>query len=142
MGNLNFSRQHHARIHEQNETHTIISFLDNAVGADPQPATTPWSRGLVVALREDTMTVEILAEYDHPHRGHAFRRGSTQILPNGNVFMGTYLIHRSVLDKVSCSVYILEMETNKTQDGQNRHYNLSILQMESSSWKLNSSSES
>ena len=88
MVRLNFSRQHHVRILEQNETHTTISLLDNAVGADPQPATTPWSRGLVVTLREDTMTAELVASYDHPHRGHAFRRGSNQILPNGNVFMG------------------------------------------------------
>jgi hypothetical protein len=90
MRNLNFSRQHHARIREQNETHTIISFLDNAVGADPQPATTEWSRGLLVALREDTMNAEIIASYGHPHKGQTYRRGSYQTLPNGNVFMGTY----------------------------------------------------
>lgn len=90
MGNLNFSRQHHARIHEQNETHTIITFLDNAVGADQQPATSQWSRALTVSLREDLepMTAEIIASYDHPKQRHSFRRGSYQVLPDGNVFVG------------------------------------------------------
>lgn len=88
MIDLNFTRQHHVKIREQNETHTIISFLDNAKGADPQPASTPWSRGIIAAIREDTMQAEMLAHYDHPHQGHSFRRGSMQPLPNGNIFMG------------------------------------------------------
>ena len=90
MGNLNFSRQHHARIHEQNETHTILTLLDNAKGADQQPPTSAWTRALTVALREDLnpMTAEIIASYDHPAHEHAFRRGSFQVLPNGNAFVG------------------------------------------------------
>lgn len=34
------------------------------------------------------MTADIIASYDHPYRKHAFRRGSYQILPNGNAFVG------------------------------------------------------
>lgn len=37
MGDVNFSRQHHARLRENNDTHVVISMLDNALGADPQP---------------------------------------------------------------------------------------------------------
>ena len=88
MINLNFTRQHHVKIHKQNETHTIISFLDNATGADPQPASSRWSRGIFAAINENTMEAELIAHFDHPHQGHAFRRGSMQPLPNGNVFMG------------------------------------------------------
>lgn len=105
MGNLNFSRQHDARFREQNETHTIISFLDNAVGADPQPATSKWSRGLLVALREDEMTAEIIASYDHPHEGHSFRRGSYQVLPNRNVLMGTYPRHVQAILVISVRLH-------------------------------------
>lgn len=88
MGNLNFSRQHHARFREQNETHTIISFLDNAIGADPRPGSSAWTRGMLVALDETNMKASIVASYDHPHGKYAFRRGSYQPLPNGNVFIG------------------------------------------------------
>ena len=63
INDLNFTRQHDVKIHEQNETHTIISFLDNAVGADPQPASTPWSRGIFAAIDEVNMQATLVAQY-------------------------------------------------------------------------------
>ncbi len=86
---LNFSRQHDLRYRGTNATHTFISFLDNAKGLDANDPTFPYSRGLLVALDERWMKAEIAAHYDHPDGagGLAFRRGSYQPLPNGNVFM-------------------------------------------------------
>ena len=91
MGAANFSRQHHARFLEQNETHTIISVFDNAKGADRQQASSLNSRGLIIALRTDKkpMTAELVQRYDHPRGpgGYAYRRGNFQILRNNNAFL-------------------------------------------------------
>lgn len=88
MVNLNFSRQHHARVREHNHTHAVITLLDNAIGQDKQTASSEWSRALTVSLRFDTMTAELISSIDHPQRNLTFRRGSHQILPNGNSFVG------------------------------------------------------
>lgn len=96
-----FSRQHHARVRGQNETHTMISLFDNAHGDGPAQAEKPSnsiSRGLLLALRTDTqpMTAELAAHYDHPRGGITNSRGSMQFLPNGNIFMGwTYSSRQS-----------------------------------------------
>ncbi|KAK5168356.1 uncharacterized protein LTR77_006926 [Saxophila tyrrhenica] len=95
-----FSRQHHVRVRSQNETHMILSVFDNAMG-DHSPAvehpTNDISRGLILALKTTPpMTVELLAHYDHPQGGITNSRGSTQILPSGNIFMGwTYSSRQS-----------------------------------------------
>ena len=85
-----FLRQHHARIHAHNSTHTIISLFDNAKAEDIAEAITACSRGVIVALRTDVrpMTATLLSEYRHPDGPGAYTlgRGSTQLLPNGNVF--------------------------------------------------------
>ena len=83
-----FSGQHDARVRKQNDTHTIISLLDNAM---VKPDTTnDQSRGLVLALRTDTnpLTAEVEARYNHPQGGYAPGRGNFQILPSGNAFLG------------------------------------------------------
>ena len=85
-----FSRQHHARLHEQNETHTIVSLFDNARGDGRKDTpSSPYSRGLVLALRHDVtpMTAEIVSEYEHPDNRYTSARGSTQLLENGNAFV-------------------------------------------------------
>ena len=82
-----FSRQHHARFHSQNDTHIVISVFDNAKGNGPQPPSHDHSRGLILALRMDTMTAELEASFDHPRNAFTASRGATQILPDGNVFM-------------------------------------------------------
>lgn len=100
-GEAKFSRQHHARYREQNETHTIISVFDNAHGSGAKITEHPTnkiSRGLVLSLRTDTipMTAELLHHYDHPRDDVTNSRGSLSYLPNGNVFMGwTYSSRQS-----------------------------------------------
>lgn len=90
VADFEFRRQHHARILSHNDTHTTISFFDNASAEDKEKGTAKWSRGLLVALRTDTvpMTATMLAEYGHPDGPGSFTlgRGSTQVLPDGNVF--------------------------------------------------------
>ncbi|KAK5686752.1 hypothetical protein LTR17_026871 [Elasticomyces elasticus] len=85
-----FSRQHHVRWRGRNETHSFITILDNALGEDVQPPSHQNSRGLYIALNEQTMVATVEQVYDHPAgSGHfAERRGSFQTLANGNVFMG------------------------------------------------------
>ena len=85
-----FTRQHHARVHSQNETMTIVSVFDNAKGTGTNATEShPFSRGLILALNTNTqpMWAELLAHFDHPREGKTTSRGSTQILPNENVFM-------------------------------------------------------
>lgn len=86
---FNFSRQHDVRCRAQNETHTTISFLDNAKGEDPQTPSNPFSRGLLVALETETKQATIVAHYDHPHGdgGYAHRRGAFQVMDTANIFM-------------------------------------------------------
>jgi len=83
-----FSRQHHVRVQAQNETHMVLTLFDNAVGDHHEEPTNPVSRGLLLALHTTTRTVQLLAHYDHPRGRHTNTRGSVQVLPNGNVFMG------------------------------------------------------
>lgn len=86
-----FSGQHHARVISQNSTHTVISFLDNAYVPSARPKySADFSRGFLIALRTDVepMKAETVAKYDHPHGDYAPGRGSYQILPNGNTYIG------------------------------------------------------
>lgn len=91
MGGVEFSGQHSVRYVSENETHTLITILDNAK-IDDQVPTHESSRGLLLAL--DTaaapMTVSVVTEYPHPHGagGYAKARGNLQTLENGNVFIG------------------------------------------------------
>lgn len=88
QGDLVFGRQHNIRVREENGTHTIISFLDNAIGQDSAPPSHDFSRGLLIALDEKNMKSTVLKEIIHPDLDYASRRGNYQALPNGNVFMG------------------------------------------------------
>lgn len=88
QGDLVFGRQHNIRIREENGTHTIISFLDNAIGQDSAPPSHDFSRGLLIALDEKNMKSTVLKEIAHPDLNYASRRGNYQALPNGNVLMG------------------------------------------------------
>ncbi|KAF2216197.1 hypothetical protein CERZMDRAFT_33768, partial [Cercospora zeae-maydis SCOH1-5] len=91
MAGLQFSGQHSVRIINSNQTHTVLSILDNAIKDELQP-THPHSRGLILSLHTATtpMTVTTLAEYTHPHGvgAYAHARGNLQMLDNGNVFIG------------------------------------------------------
>ena len=85
-----FAKQHHTRILEHNSTHTIISMFDNAKMSEKETPSAKFSRGLIIALRNDTspMVATLLAEYGHPDGPGTYimGRGSFQVLPNGNVF--------------------------------------------------------
>ena len=83
-----FLGQHHARFYSQNETHLLISLFDNANGPFEPPENNDCSRGLLIALNTDAMTAQMVQHFDHPQRGFAKSRGSMQMLPNGNAFVG------------------------------------------------------
>lgn len=91
MGDAKFSRQHHARVRGQNETHTLISLFDNAKGTGPEQLNHPTnseSRALLLAVQtEPEKKVEIVAKYTHPMGWFSNSRGSYQELPNGHVFL-------------------------------------------------------
>ena len=61
-----------------------ISLFDNSSA----PPVRKRSRGLVLALDEQAMTVRLVKEYEHPKGLLAANQGSFQTLPNGNVFIG------------------------------------------------------
>ena len=90
QGDWTFSRQHNARIHDQNATHLVLSILDNASANDRQKPTYKSSRGLLLAVDEESMTVTILNQIDHPdgEGNYAPQRGNYQRLPDGNIFIG------------------------------------------------------
>ncbi|KAJ5567977.1 hypothetical protein N7450_010463 [Penicillium hetheringtonii] len=71
-----FSKQHDARFLESNETHHIISFLNNASD----------DRG---EFRElfPPKTAKVIHRYNRPDNKLSRLRGSAQKLPNGNVFV-------------------------------------------------------
>ena len=85
-----FSRQHNIRFRGQNDTHMLVSLLDNAKGIDSQAPTHEFSRGLLLAVDEKNKKVTVERHYDHPLGvgGFAPRRGNYQVLDNGNIFMG------------------------------------------------------
>ena len=78
-----FAYQHDARIHDNGE----LSLFDNASGS-PSEDDTVDSRGLVLDLDEEAMTATLLREYIHPTGILSSSQGNTQVLPNGNVFVG------------------------------------------------------
>ncbi len=88
-----FSGQHDARVREQNETHTIISILDNAIRPGTPHITNDQSRGMIIALRIDTqpMTATVLKKYNHPDASYAPGRGNFQLLDNGNAFLAWWM---------------------------------------------------
>lgn len=67
-----------------------MSIMDNAKGDDVQPATSPYSRGLIVEMEHNNRALRARAsrEYRHPHESISNKRGNVQMLPNGNVFLG------------------------------------------------------
>jgi hypothetical protein len=75
----NFAWQHDAR-RQPDETITVF---DNGA----TPAVEPLSRGLILDVDEQAMTATLLRQYTHP-KILSGSQGSTQLLPNGNVFIG------------------------------------------------------
>jgi hypothetical protein len=88
---FDFSHQHHARIISSNETHTIISFFDNATKTPLKEPTADSSRGMVVELHTEgrPMTARLLQQFVHPDGpgNYCEARANIQILPNGNAWI-------------------------------------------------------
>lgn len=89
---LIFSRQHDVRYRGRNDTHILLSILDNSLGDPPETPTHDFSRSLLIAIDEQNMQASLEKHYDHPYRdkGRAWapRRGNVQLLSGGNVFVG------------------------------------------------------
>lgn len=88
-----FTRNHHVRFDSQNDTHQVITLMNNAAGHGNGKAEKPSadaSYGLHLALRIDQkpMTVELVARAKHPLGEYTTSRGSVSILPNKNIFVG------------------------------------------------------
>ena len=78
-----FTGQHDAKFISVNETHFIISFLDN--GAIDSIMNEPTSSALYVALDLVAMSATVLHRYLRPDGGSTERRGNMQTLSNQNV---------------------------------------------------------
>lgn len=88
-GDWVFSRQHHGRVITSNETHTVISFFDNASSSqvsDKGATTAERSSALVVLLGHDpndkaSWTATPIRRFERPDWGYTRLRGSIQLLP-------------------------------------------------------------
>ena len=76
--------QHDARILGEDNTTTIISYLNNA--ADDTRRSRPSSCGYIIALDTVKWTSTILRTYDRPDQAVTIGRGNFQVMPDGNVF--------------------------------------------------------
>ena len=75
----NFAWQHDAR----RQPDGTITVFDNGA----TPAVEPLSRGLILDVDEQAMTATLVRQYTHP-KILSGSQGSTQLLSNGNVFIG------------------------------------------------------
>ncbi|OGE51954.1 hypothetical protein PENARI_c011G02802 [Penicillium arizonense] len=83
-----FNGQHHARFLEDWEDRktATISLFDNGSGGRAQ--THPTS-GKIVKIDVEKWTAQLKQQYSNPHhRVNSVNRGSTQVLPSGNVLLG------------------------------------------------------
>jgi hypothetical protein len=67
-----------------------ISIFDNGslVFENGLPKAVEESRAIVLKLDEQKMRASLVHEYTHPDKQYADAAGNTQVLPNGNVFVG------------------------------------------------------
>ena len=87
--NFVFSYQHHARWISENNTHTVLSFYDNA--ANIFNSTDDHSHGLIVEIDHMERKATMLKRWGAPDTKGGIRsnsQGSMQILPDGNVHIG------------------------------------------------------
>ena len=86
LDSFDFSSQHDARFRKENETHTVVSFLDNA--SDGNLKTSDFSSALIVSIDKASQTANILKRWDRPDVKTSNLRGNVQLLENGNTFVG------------------------------------------------------
>lgn len=67
-----------------------LTIFDNSADNNKTqaPGVAKSSRGVIMAVDYQQMTTALVAEYRHPGQLLAQSQGSTQLLPNGNVFIG------------------------------------------------------
>ncbi|KAF4455830.1 hypothetical protein F53441_1911 [Fusarium austroafricanum] len=82
----NFASQYNAKFVQGNESQ--ISFFDNQVTESGPCRGRKCSRGVVVELDYDAMTVRLLHEFYHPQNISSGSGGSVQGLDNGNFLIG------------------------------------------------------
>ncbi|KAJ5110380.1 ASST-domain-containing protein [Penicillium argentinense] len=87
MASFNFSSQHDARFHEENDTHTVLSLFDN--GSDNYRNTSLTSSGMIIAIDHLTNTATLVKRFEAPGQGlRSTSQGNTQLLSTGNTFIG------------------------------------------------------
>ncbi|EPS25943.1 hypothetical protein PDE_00879 [Penicillium oxalicum 114-2] len=81
-----FSKQHDVKFVSSNGTHHVISFLNNASfeGSNEENL----SSALFVELDTTAMTARVIRRINRPDGALTRLRGSVQLLPNDNVFVG------------------------------------------------------
>ncbi|CAG8405159.1 unnamed protein product [Penicillium salamii] len=90
----NMKWQHHARFHDASEaplgsepaSHRAITLFDNS--SRGKGATERTSRGLLLNINEQDMTVQVRHEYWNPIPISSQSQGSLQVLDNGNILIG------------------------------------------------------
>ena len=85
---FNFSSQHDVRFVSENATTTVISIFDNASNGYAHSQTSSYSSGMIIAIDHTTSSASLLERYICPRDQISPSQGNTQILPNGNVFLG------------------------------------------------------
>ncbi|KAF5715237.1 hypothetical protein FMUND_6957 [Fusarium mundagurra] len=83
---INFANQYNAKFVQGNESQ--ISFFDNQVTTSGSCSGDNCSRGVVVELDYEEMTVRLLHEFYHPQKISSGSGGSVQGLDNGNFLIG------------------------------------------------------
>ncbi len=78
---ITFSGQHAAKIRAEDDNRVLVSFLDNAFGPGEPQTTNDASRGLLLALDTNTMTVEVVQEFKHPDGEYTEGQGNLQWVP-------------------------------------------------------------
>lgn len=87
--NFDFSYQHHARWVSENDTHTLLSFYDNA--SNTFNATNEFSHGWIISLDHIAETATMIKEWGAPEPEGGLLSGSQgniQLLPNGGAHIG------------------------------------------------------
>ncbi|CAK4033332.1 hypothetical protein AC578_9619 [Lecanosticta acicola] len=87
--NFAFSYQHHARWISENQTHTVLSFFDNA--SSSFNATGRFSHGWIVAIDHVVKEATVIKEWGAPMPEGGLlstSQGNVQMLPNGGCHIG------------------------------------------------------
>lgn len=84
---FNFSYQHDARFVLENHTTTVLSIFDNAAnGYNTQSSS--YSSGMIFAINHTNNSAHLLSKYIAPGQRLSASQGNTQLLSNGNAFVG------------------------------------------------------